>query len=358
MRKVFFTVILGLVIGIACLAGKIRTEPVCRVGVANVPPFVISGKGSYSGICIDLWRSICDSLKMSSSYVIYQSFDSLLKDVNTGKLDISICPFTITSDRLKNNKLSIPFFISNMGIATKADKKPPLLRIFENLISWKVLRWLISLFIIALCFSILLWLAERKRNTAEFRPGFRGVFDGVWWAFVTMTTVGYGDKVPKTKIGRILAILWMFFAIGLFFLSTGVISSELTVTSLQTEITDLGQLDKLQVGTISQSGYAETLTRNNIRFINFPTLMDGLGSVSAGLIDAFVYDETIMKYVIPQIPVFKNIVVIPSGLNIQYFCFITRPQKSALLDRINPELLKIIDSDDWQSILDKYLIRK
>ena len=40
------------------------------------------------------------------------------------------------------------------------------------------------------------------------------VFDGLWWAVVTVTTVGYGDIVPKTETGRLIGMVVMFAGIG------------------------------------------------------------------------------------------------------------------------------------------------
>lgn len=39
--------------------------------------------------------------------------------------------------------------------------------------------------------------------------------NGIWWSIVTLTTVGYGDISPETAAGRMLAVLVMFFGIGL-----------------------------------------------------------------------------------------------------------------------------------------------
>jgi len=40
--------------------------------------------------------------------------------------------------------------------------------------------------------------------------------DAIWWAYVTITTVGYGDKFPITTEGRIIAALLMTIGVGLF----------------------------------------------------------------------------------------------------------------------------------------------
>lgn len=49
--------------------------------------------------------------------------------------------------------------------------------------------------------------------------------DALWWAFVTITTVGYGDKFPVTSEGRIIAALLMTVGVGLFGIFTGFVAS-------------------------------------------------------------------------------------------------------------------------------------
>jgi len=47
-------------------------------------------------------------------------------------------------------------------------------------------------------------------------PGFATLEDGLWWAFVTLTTVGYGDIVPHTDMGRIVAVMLMVFGVAVY----------------------------------------------------------------------------------------------------------------------------------------------
>ncbi len=87
-----------------------------------------------------------------------------------------------------------------------------LLRVFNN----KRLRTVLSLilFFIVL-FGFIFFITE---------PDVKSFSDGLWWALVTITTVGYGDITPMTSIGRLVASALMFLGLGLIASLTAVIS--------------------------------------------------------------------------------------------------------------------------------------
>ena len=53
---------------------------------------------------------------------------------------------------------------------------------------------------------------------------FQTVSNGVYWAIVTMTTVGYGDVVPQTALGRLLASVVMMMGFGIIAIPTGILT--------------------------------------------------------------------------------------------------------------------------------------
>ncbi|MET0636600.1 MAG: ion transporter [Chitinophagaceae bacterium] len=53
----------------------------------------------------------------------------------------------------------------------------------------------------------------------------RSAEDALWWSFVTITTVGYGDKYPVTPEGRLIAVFLMTTGVGLFGIFTGYVAS-------------------------------------------------------------------------------------------------------------------------------------
>ncbi|MGM0593342.1 MAG: ion channel [Pseudomonadota bacterium] len=86
-------------------------------------------------------------------------------------------------------------------------------------------------------------------------PGVTTPLDGVWWAWVTVTTVGYGDIVPVTPPGKIFGALLILLGVGLFSLMTASISSFFIgrdVTKVEEEIErDMERVSREELSILS-----------------------------------------------------------------------------------------------------------
>ncbi|MGD8836054.1 MAG: potassium channel family protein, partial [Desulfobacteraceae bacterium] len=58
---------------------------------------------------------------------------------------------------------------------------------------------------------------------------FPGIFQAFWYVLVTMTTVGYGDIVPRNWVGRVMACFVMVIGIGFFGWAIAQLSSAITI---------------------------------------------------------------------------------------------------------------------------------
>lgn len=87
----------------------------------------------------------------------------------------------------------------------------------------KVTVFLTTVLITVTIMGALMHLVEGPEN------GFIDIPHGIYWAIVTMTTVGFGDITPHTTVGKFIASLMMVFGYSLIIVPTGIISAEIAV---------------------------------------------------------------------------------------------------------------------------------
>ena len=77
--------------------------------------------------------------------------------------------------------------------------------------------YFVSLFFLT---GVFIWVVELDQNDQ-----FETVMDGLWWSIITFSTTGYGDKVPVTFAGRLIAVLTIMIGIGGTSLLSGALAS-------------------------------------------------------------------------------------------------------------------------------------
>jgi len=93
----------------------------------------------------------------------------------------------------------------------------------------KILVFIGSVAIIVLLLGTVMYVVEGPEN------GFTSIPVGVYWAISTMTTVGFGDIVPKTDFGRAIASFVMLLGWGILAVPTGIVTAEMTTRRLSEE---------------------------------------------------------------------------------------------------------------------------
>ncbi len=89
----------------------------------------------------------------------------------------------------------------------------------------KIVVFLVTVMTLVVIFGSLMYLIEGMDN------GFTSIPKSIYWAIVTMTTVGYGDISPQTPLGQFIAAMIMILGYGIIAVPTGIVTSELSRVS-------------------------------------------------------------------------------------------------------------------------------
>lgn len=325
------------------------------VGYAAAPPFIISDENKVSGINIWLWEYIAKDLNLEYKLVPMR-FTAMLDSLEKGSIDISINPLTITSERNKIIHFTDPFYAANSAIAiVESSTIQKFVQFVKSFLNLNFLKGLLILLFIIFLFGSIAWYFERKSADADFRNNYRGIFDGAWWAAVTLTTVGYGDKTTKTAMGKVTALILMFG--GLLFISglTASIASTLTVTQLNSNPDDLNAIKKLPVGTVVGSSADKFLKEHFFKNIHtFENAELGLRSIQNGKVKAFVFDAPILKYTLQEDTSLNNLELLPIQFDVQFYAFGLAKHRQNLEQKISQRILEITETQNWEMVLNEY----
>ena len=326
------------------------------VGTKEAPPFSMKDNdGRWTGISIDLWRQIATELNLTYEFRELDQYN-LLKGLTNGSLDVVVTELTITPERLDRFDFTYPFYTAGLGIAVPFREKHVLISIIKQLFSSTVLGILVIIFSVLLIVGILVWLFERKLNPEHFGGNtIQGIGSGFWFSAVTMTTVGYGDKLPKTIGGRIVALIWIFSGIILVSIFIATITSMLTVNQLETSVRGLEDLKKALVGTMPYTTSESFLKNSLISFKTYKSIDEGLEALINGEIKAFVYDAPELRYRIRQ-RFQGKLDVLPHTYSQENYG-IALVNDSPLRKSMNRVLLQKIRHQEWQETLNHYLGR-
>jgi len=324
------------------------------IGTKPAPPFSMQDDaGNWQGISIQLWREIAKELGLKFKFK-KQTLNELISEAEAGRLDASVAALTITAQRESRIDFTHPFFTSGLGIAIRTKEQSSAWATISRIFSMGMVKVLGALLVLLALIGVIIWFFERKRNPGDFGGGVvEGIGNGLWFSAVTMTTVGYGDKAPKTLGGRLVGLVWMFASILIISSFTASITTTLTVSRLESSIKGPKDLANKKVGTVPNSTSAAFLKREGIGVKHYPTVLAALQGVAKGEVDAAVYDAPIMRYLAKK-KLRGKVHVLAATFERQDYGF-ALPNKSRLREDLNRVLLKKISHSSYKNIVKRYL---
>ncbi|XP_031569306.1 protein sidekick-2-like [Actinia tenebrosa] len=157
--------------------------------------------------------------------------------------------------------------------------------------SWPLFVMMLVMVLLA---GVLTWLLDSNQNPEHFpRPFIKGSYEGCWLAFISITTVGYGDRAPKSFWARILTLVNMLSGFILISLITANLSSDFVVTTI---MASKKTLYMTKVGAITRSfEYSIAVRRNALvntesEYYSYKDLNDALISeeIQGILVDTYI----------------------------------------------------------------------
>jgi polar amino acid transport system substrate-binding protein len=340
-------------------AAELREVQSLRVAVYNVPPYgYVDSDGSLSGVSVDLWRRLAGEMEWHYQLIPIADMEAILGGLEQGRFDAAIGAITITPERAARVDFSYPAHRSGVAIALKKDAGPMFALVSYGTAVSELAPLIAVTLAMLILIGIAMWIVEQRARLAnqESESSVVSLRDGLYWAVVTMTTVGYGDKTPKTTLGRAVAALWMISSLVLVSLLSTSLVSRLTAERVEARnfaaSIDLGAK---KLAAVSQSSGAEYLDQLHLPYAKFKDLPEALDSLANGPSTAVVNSIGALQYYVSLR--YAKSIEIPQGLLAPAYMAIALPEHSPIKKPLDRALIRITNTPEWRSLEERFFSR-
>jgi ABC-type amino acid transport substrate-binding protein len=274
-------------------AGSAATKRL-KVGISPFEPFVFQD-GEPRGFSIDLWRRVSDKLRLDFELVPHAGVTEKLAHLESGVIDVAIGGVTLTREREQVIDFTHAVHESGLTILVRVDDD---LDIWDKLglaVTSSKMGIILGFLLLIVLAGHLVWLAERGADafSDSYNPG---VFEGMYWAIVTASTVGYGDKAPVKWPGRALAALLIIISLPMFALFTAELTSALTVKQIESRIRGPEDLHNVRVGVLTGTASAVWVAQRGLASRRYEKIVGAYAGLAGDEVDAIVYDAPSLMY--------------------------------------------------------------
>ena len=329
-----------------------------KVGVSGEPPFVERAGDKLGGISLTIWREIAGVNNFDYQLVPQANAQANLDALAAGELDVAIGPITITPQRIAQPgfEFTQPYFYAEEAVLVPRERANVLERLrplFGVAALSSVGLLLVSLFAV----GNLIWLAERRSNHSQFpRHYLHGLGNAMWFALVTLTTVGYGDRAPVSKTGRAITAVWMVISLIAVSSITAGLASAFTLAlsrNSRAPITNPAQLRGAVIAVVRGTTSELWADRMGAKSLVSDNLKQAIDLVEQKRAEGVIYDRPALRYFIAQNPK-TDLQIAPFDLASQTYGFAVR-SGSPLRRPINVTVMSMHQVGEIRNIVDAAL---
>ena len=300
--------------------------------------------GTHEGVAVDLWRLIAEEMRIRYDYVEVER-DGTARALASGAADL-VLAVDATPELEAEADLTQPLYTATLGVA--ADRSSRILTVVRGFASWQFLRLVLAISALLLAVGATIWLLERRRNGDQFhRSPLKGLGDGFWWAGVTLTTIGYGDKAPITVLGRAVAMVWMLVGLAV---SAALTAAIVTIADVGDETSE--DLRGRTVATIEGSTAAAYLERVEVDARLYPDAAAALRALDDDEVEAVAIPAPVLRQAVADAGGTRR--VRTTRLDPHYVA-IAVPEGSELREPIDRALLGLLASEAGRGVIERYL---
>ena len=332
-------------------------EGTLTVAARPLAPFVIYDNHTYSGFEVELVRLLAAKLGMSVEIYAVDTVAKQVDDIARGVAQVGLGGVAITESREEIVDFSLPVLDTGLTILVPNESSRGVadrMLSFFRAIASSDLPWLLVVFGVAVLVAAhLIWWLERHHNPDFAVPYRRGIWDSFYWSVVTMSTVGYGDKVARGTRGRMLALVWIALGTLVFASFTASIASSLAVNELRSEIAVPSDLAGHRVATVTHSAGETYLPSIGVGPVLVDDIEDAYSLLSEGDVDAIVFDAPVLQYHSAREGAGEVTTVGADFQRVQYGLMLSEDD-AELQENLDRALLDLIESGVYGSLQDAW----
>lgn len=336
---------LCILLAAACSAD----EPTYVVGVDNFPPCVqVASDGTCTGFDIDVLDEIARFAGFRYEIVPVGDFSELFDGLQSGKFDMAMSGITITEEREAKMDFSHPYLDSGLRIMIRSDSAANSNKMFLEIARkvWVNVRWLLLLIVVI---SHLVWWVERKNGCFDARYPF-GIGQALYWAIVTMSTVGYGDYAPKKWLGMICTVLVILTGVTTFAFVFGQVTATVTTQTIVGYIDGPADLAGQKVGVPKDTTSVQAMNAVNAKVREYDDFDLACEALKERRVDAVVFDS---PAVLHRVAGDSDLRVAGDLFDLQKYG-IALPNGSPLREEIDLGILRLVESDRYRYLQAKW----
>jgi len=320
-----------------------------KVAVHEISPLVMKVDGTYIGFDIETIESIAVDMDIEIKYIHAETFREMFSLVDSGVADMSIGGITINQPREEKYDFPHPYKKSGMTILIRDEGDSDIIGALAIVFNGSFKQIWVAFLLLVILAAHIVWFTER--GSPAFHDKYSiGIWEGLWYSVVTVTTVGYGDKVPQKAISKVVAVFVMLIGIGVAGIAMSQLSAVMNVQMIKYSINAPKDLKGKSVAVVAGTT-SEYLSQTNKSILTKArTIDEAVLMLEASKVDAVVFDAPILQHFAINN---EKLTTVGGIFEIQDYGILL-PTNSKYREQISLSILKLKSTKQYQKILSKW----